>query len=163
MSDKYICMTVDYIEKISDYSVDLEKLVNEFKLVEHLLVDIKRTDASVLAQKSFKVVSFNIPFKQSELTPYTIKVTRKLQLKYDLHNVMYRCLMPDTCYRWHTDMGKKCIHIPIITNEGSRFVYEDKSFYMPADGSAYFVNNEKYHSFMNGGKNPRIHITIENL
>jgi hypothetical protein len=34
---------------------------------------------------------------------------------------------------------------------------------MPADGSAYVVNNGIPHSFMNAGSEPRLHLTFENL
>jgi hypothetical protein len=156
-------MTLEYLEKIPNYSVDINKLLSEYKLVKHLLVDVKRPDTVVLCQRLLNVVSRQGLLKEISLIPYTHKVISELQSKYNLNTVTYRCLLPDTCYSWHTDTGKNCVHIPLITNEGCRFVYEDKSFHLPADGSVYYINNERSHSFMNGGKSARVHITIENF
>lgn len=156
-------MIVKYLEKITDYEVDINQLLTEYNLVKHLLADRKRPNTVVLAQKLLSIVSNNVPFHSIQLMPYTYKVTNELRSKYNLSSVTYRCLMPDTCYSWHTDVGKNCVHIPLITNDGCRFVYEDRSFHMPADGSVYYVNNDQPHSFMNGGKSPRVHITIENF
>jgi hypothetical protein len=155
-------MITEYLEKIPNYIVDIKQLKNEFDLVKHLLTDAKRPNTTVLAQRLLNIMSSSTAFKEISLIPYTHSIVREILLKYNLNTVTYRCLLPDTCYSWHTDSGGNCVHIPLITNEGCRFVYEDKSFHMPADGSVYYINNGRPHSFMNGGKFPRVHITIEN-
>jgi len=155
-------MTPDYIETLPDYKFDLGKLLEEYNIVKHLLSDRKRSNSPVLIQRALGLITDNIAQEVLAFLPYTNEVVTNLKTQYRFNTVTYRCIMPDTCYRWHTDFSQVCLHIPIITNLGCRFVYEDKSFHMPADGTVYIVNNEKYHSFMNGGNEPRVHITIEN-
>lgn len=153
----------EYIEIVSDYNqLDIEKLKTEFAQVEDLLTERKRPDSPVLIQKALTLYQS----KEHEILktiPYTRKIIRHIMQIYSFNTVCYRCVMPDTCYSWHVDSGNMCMHIPLTTNPGCRFVYEDKSFFMPADGSLYAVNTVKYHSFMNGGSTPRTHITFENF
>jgi hypothetical protein len=156
-------MNPDYIEILPDYKVDLSKLLEEYNMVKHLLSDRKRPNSPVLIQRALNLATGHRPTDTLDSLPYTVNVVKHLMATYSFNTVSYRCIMPDTCYSWHTDFSEVCLHIPLITNEGCRFVYEDKAFHMPADGSVYIVNNEKSHSFMNGGTEPRVHITLENF
>ncbi len=156
-------MTPDYIETLPDYNFDLSKLLEEYNIVKHLLSDRKRPNSPVLIQRALNLAQGSRPSDTLESLPYTLSVVKNLMAKHHFNTVTYRCIMPDTCYSWHTDFSQVCLHIPLITNEGCRFVYEDKSFHMPANGSVYVVNNEKPHSFMNGGTEPRVHLTFENF
>lgn len=158
-----ITMTPNYIETLSDYKVDLVKLLEEYNIVKHLLSDRKRPNSPVLIQRALNLAQGHRPSDTLDSLPYTLSVAKHVMSEYNFNTVSYRCIMPDTCYGWHTDFSQVCIHIPLITNEGCRFVYEDRVFHMPADGSVYVVNNQKPHSFMNGGTEPRIHITFENF
>ncbi len=154
---------IDYIEPLQGYKVDLEKLVKEYDSVKHLLKDNKPKHSYLsLPVKALPLVQGNISTDIIKSLPYTFEITTELRNKYVFNTVAYRCVMPQTCYDWHVDWGEITLHIPLITNEGCRFVYENKSFYMPADGTIYIINNEKYHSFMNAGREPRIHLTIDN-
>ena len=64
---------------------------------------------------------------------------------------------PRSTLSWHKDPEPR-LHIPIITNPGCRFVIEDRSFHLPADGSVWVVNAKRYHNFFNGGEEDRIHL-----
>ena len=64
---------------------------------------------------------------------------------------------PRSTLSWHKDPEPR-LHIPIITNPGCRFVIEDRSFHLPADGCVWVVNTKKYHNFFNGGEEERIHL-----
>ena len=156
-------MNPDYIEILPDYKVDLSKLLEEYNMVKHLLSDHNRPDSRVLIQRALNLATGHRPTDTLDSLPYTVGVVKHLMARYSFSTVTHRCIMPNTCYSWHTDFSKVCLHIPLITNEGCRFVYQDKAFHMPADGSVYVVNNEKPHSFMNGGTEPRVHITLENF
>jgi len=152
----------EFIEKVSNYSVNIDDLRKEFFSVADMLIASKRKDSPVTIQKMLVLFGHKEESVLKTL-PYTREVVTHIAKTYNFNTVTYRCVLPDTCYSWHVDAGKMCMHIPITTNSGCRFVYEDKSFHMPADGSLYAVNTEKYHSFMNGGKFPRTHITFENF
>jgi hypothetical protein len=156
-------MKPNYLTPIKAYTVDVVRLVEEYKSVQQHMSDRKRPGTPVLIQKALTLVQDNIDSDILKTLPYTLEIATAIRNTYTFNTVSYRCIMPDTCYSWHTDFSQLCVHIPLITNEGCRFVYEDKAFYMPANGSVYIVNNERPHSFMNGGSVPRVHITFENF
>ena len=80
-----------------------------------------------------------------------------------LHELkMYRSriliLKPKSCYSYHVDASPR-IHIPIITTPNNFMVIEDKCYWMPANGSAYYTDTERMHTFVNADlKVTRIHI-----
>lgn len=61
------------------------------------------------------------------------------------------------CNSWHRDPEPR-LHIPIITNPGSLFVVNHHCTHLPADGSVYFTDTRGYHTAMNGGPGPRVHL-----
>ena len=63
------------------------------------------------------------------------------------------------CNSWHRDPEPR-LHIPIITNPGSLFIINHHCTHLPADGSVYFTDTRGYHTALNGGTQPRIHIVI---
>jgi hypothetical protein len=127
------------------------------------LADVTNHNNAVLVQRKFHLVQTGIETEELKKIPYTHEVIRTIMNIHTFDSATYRIVMPNTCYNWHVDKGKTCVHIPITTNIGCRFIYEHKSFLMPADGSAYVVNNGIPHSFMNAGSEPRLHLTFENL
>lgn len=58
---------------------------------------------------------------------------------------------------WHRDPEPR-IHVPIITNPGSLMIINHHCTHLPADGSAYFTDTRGYHTAINGGMAPRIHL-----
>ena len=63
---------------------------------------------------------------------------------------------PGVCLAWHADVEDK-IHVPIITNEGSRMAIEDEIMHIPL-GETWRTNSTKYHSQFNGVSTDRIHL-----
>ena len=146
---------VDYIEKLPNYSIDVETLINEAKILESL----DWIDGFIQ-----KKISLMYKFKWNDLVnsmPCTKSILDDLKKEMPYNSVYYRYVKPNTCYSWHVDMMHTCLHIPLITNEGCKFVYSDKVFSMPADGSVYIVNNSIPHTFINSGRYPRLHITMD--
>lgn len=58
---------------------------------------------------------------------------------------------------YHRDPENR-LHIPIITNPGALMVVESRAYHMKADGSVYYMNTMKYHTALNGGNDPRVHL-----
>lgn len=58
---------------------------------------------------------------------------------------------------WHRDPEPR-IHVPIVTNPGSLMVVNHHVTHLPADGSAYFTDTRGYHTAINGGLAPRVHL-----
>jgi hypothetical protein len=151
----YYKTPVEYVEVIPDIKVDLNVLRNEFALIEpHITI------------KQFEQHKIGLMYRfvwneLSTLIPYTKSICENLKQFCPYNSIYYRKLMPLTCYKWHFDTMKTCLHIPIITNEGCKFVYENYVCSMPANGNVYIVNNEKFHTFINAGSTERVHITLD--
>jgi hypothetical protein len=146
----------DYITKIPDISVDIDLMLKELESIkaENWIEGTVQTKLCVY-QHTWKECTKDMP--------YTIMIIDDLKKHMPYNHVYYRYVHNNTCYNWHIDQMKTCLHIPLITNEGCKFVYDDAIFSMPADGSVYIVNNSKWHSFMNAGKQSRLHITMDIL
>lgn len=154
-----------FIDRVPNYSFNVNKLVYEFKThLEKHVEDVNDGRNKVLVQRKFHLYKHNTyQYIQLDTIPYTAEVINQISNIFTFDSVNYRYIMPNTAYNWHTDTGGNCLHIPLITNEGCWFVYQNKSIYMPADGSLYTVNNGKQHTFVNAGTEPRLHLTFEIL
>ena len=62
-----------------------------------------------------------------------------------------------SCNSWHRDPEPR-VHIPLVTNPGSLFIVNHHCTHLPADGSVYFTDTRGYHTALNGGADPRVHI-----
>ena len=156
-------MNVQYIETLPDISVNINKLLFEFDKFKDYVGDVNNHGNKVLVQKKCHLILNDRTNYDLDVAPYTSSIISRLKSILSFDSVTYRFVMPNTCYNWHTDTGKICLHIPLITNPGCWFIYERRSFQMPADGSVYIVNNSRPHTFINSGENPRLHLTFENL
>ena len=152
-----------HIDRLPIPKFDLPQLLREYQSVSDILTDVVNHGNAVLVQKKFHLVQTSIESEELKKLPYTSEVIKTIMNIHKFDSANYRIVMPNTCYNWHVDTGKVCVHVPIITNPGCKFIYEHKSFSMPADGSAYVVNNGIPHTFMNAGPEPRLHLTFENL
>ena len=63
---------------------------------------------------------------------------------------------PRTALSWHRDPEPR-LHVPIITNIGSKMIIEDEVKHLPV-GRAWYTNTIYYHSQFNGGEEDRIHL-----
>lgn len=154
-----------FIDRVPNYSFQISKLVNEFlEFLEPLLSDVNDGRNKVLVQRKFHLMQNNeFMYTVFDNIPYTKHVIDMVSEIFTFDSVNYRYIMPNTAYNWHFDTGSNCLHIPLITNEGCWFVFANKSFSMPSDGSLYTVNNSRHHTFVNAGKEPRLHMTFEIL
>jgi hypothetical protein len=152
-----------YIDNLQGVSVNINKIHFDYEVLQDKMVDVTTHDNKVLVQKKFHLMWQDQFCAESELVPYTVGIVNFLKERVNFNSATYRCVMPNTAYNWHQDTGGLCYHIPIITNPGCWFVYENRNFHMKADGTVYKVNSKRYHTFVNAGPNPRIHLTFEIL
>jgi hypothetical protein len=161
-------MTKNYfgwLELIKGFRSDVPTLMEEYhRVVEPLMADVS-TYNSIIVQRKFHLMRMDEFDDRVDLSsvPYVMEMAEKVKPLLDFNSITYRIVMPNTCYNWHVDLGKNCIHIPLTTNEGCWFVFENRCFRMPADGTVYIVNNERPHTFMNSGTTERLHLTFETL
>ena len=101
-------------------------------------------------------------FAFSELCPefkgtYFETLHQELTRRFPIGRMRVLLKEPLTCNSWHRDPEPR-LHIPIITNPGSLFVINHHVTHIPADGSVYFTDTRGYHTAINGGEHPRVHI-----
>ncbi len=101
-------------------------------------------------------------FAFSELCPefegtYFETLHQQLTRRFPIGRIRVLLKEPLTCNSWHRDPEPR-LHIPIITNPGSLFVVNHYVTHLPADGSVYFTDTRGYHTAINGGEQPRVHI-----
>jgi len=110
--------------------VQVEKFVNEeaYKVFEPLLMD-----------------------------SYFKNVYDVLSQHFRLGRVRILKLDSRTCLSYHKDPENR-LHIPIITNPGALMIVNDEAYHMKADGSTYYMKTVDYHSAINGGNVPRVHL-----
>ena len=96
---------------------------------------------------------FNPLFKDT----YFEEVYRELTQRFSIGRM--RVLKKDiyNCNSWHRDPEPR-LHIPVISNPGALFVVNHHCTHLPADGSVYFTDTRGYHTAINGGEDPRVHI-----
>jgi hypothetical protein len=155
--------TTVYLDRIPNIQFDISRLVQEFNTVEGNLKDAINHVHGTLVQRKLNLIYAGSPTEYLVNLDYTREVIQEMCALHEFDSVTYRSVLPNTCYNWHVDAGTNWVHIPIITSIGARFVFENRSFFMPADGSAYVVNNQIPHTFMNAGPVPRIHLTFAKL
>lgn len=105
-------------------------------------------------------------WKLNSEIPYIKEVITSLRKIFYFRDATFRVIHPNCNYSWHTDHGDQSTnwHIPIQTSAGCLFVFSDKVYEMPADGSVYQVTNiNNFHTFVNAGKpeRDRIHLVLE--
>jgi hypothetical protein len=146
---------IEYIDKIPNVVVDIELILHESIALQNL----NWIDGPI--QKKLCVYRDNRWEDFTKGMSYTQTLVNSLKDYMPYNQVYYRYVKPNTCYNWHIDYMKTCLHIPLITNIGCKFIYENTMFNMPADGSVYIVNNSIYHTFINAGSKDRLHITMD--
>ena len=148
--------SVDYIEKIPTVLLDLTQLLAESRsVVAHVRWE------EFFMQSRLALMTRSQWLDSAADLNYTKQSIETLKQYLPFNSVYYRILKPFTCYNWHQDAMQTCLHIPLNTHQGCRFVYEHCAFHLPADGSVYIVNNSKPHSFINASPDPRLHITMD--
>ena len=68
------------------------------------------------------------------------------------------------CYTIHRDLSMR-YHYVITTNANCLFLFPGvkSQFYIPADGNLYLLDTRYKHTFVNGSKEKRIHLVMDDL
>lgn len=157
-----------WLEKYPDFEFDLHALRREYdEFIKPLMtLPIKTTmpgyngPATDTVPNLYHVYLDDYREIISSL-PETLKACEAVREIFDFSHATYRCLVPSTAYTWHHDECRATFHIPIYTNFGSKFVFDDKTFSMDATGGTYIINTGRPHTAVNAGLTPRIHLTFQ--
>ena len=104
-----------------------------------------RTTEFSFAEKDFCESTFDLPYTNKIIKDLGMFRTRVMKMR------------SRRCYTYHQDKTPR-VHIPLITHENCFFIYEDRVVRCPADGSSYYVDTRKRHTFINSWIEDRIHI-----
>lgn len=88
---------------------------------------------------------------------YENSIFEKLIQKFNLYRTRLMLVEPWSCYSMHCDTTPR-IHIPIITNPNSYFVFKEGLIQHLPTGYAYWVDTMKTHTFMNCSREYRVHL-----
>jgi hypothetical protein len=88
---------------------------------------------------------------------YIERVLERLREVATIGRVRVNLKDPFNANSWHRDPEPR-LHVPIHTNPGSLFIVNHHATHLPADGSVYFTDTRAYHTALNGGPGPRVHL-----
>ena len=88
---------------------------------------------------------------------YIAEVVDALRAVASIGRIRINLKQPFNANSWHRDPEPR-IHVPIHTNPGCLFVVNHHCTHLPVDGSVYFTDTRGYHTALNGGDTPRVHL-----
>jgi hypothetical protein len=114
-------------------------------------------------------IARKLKFRETDFTEFNSSY--KKSVLYDIYRTLgnigrFRINVMDgpSCYSIHADMTCR-YHFAIDTNENC-FMYfpeYEKQFRIPNDGYFYILDTRHKHTFINGSKERRIHLVIDDL
>ncbi len=96
-------------------------------------------------------------FEPLLMNTYFKNIYDVLSHHFRLGRVRVLKLNPRTSLSYHRDPENR-LHIPIITNPGALMIVDSEAHHMRADGTVYYMQTKRYHTALNGGSEPRIHL-----
>ncbi len=173
-------MNPELVRKISSYNIDYNLVRKEVLAIleEHNFIpQIGLTHTvNVLPEDRIRESTGSIydyqtntfRFRETDFCIFNeaYKTTYLFQLYQSIPNLgRYRIMTLDgpKCYSIHKDMTQR-YHIPIETNLNCLFLFPDtaQQYHMPAD-NLYLVDTRHRHTFVNGSKERRIHLVMDDL
>ena len=150
--------------KILETEIDLDKIHQEFTFLENTLgwddhnkLYLQKSTHALI--DGFKTSSLEMEKSFNDLIiPHEFELARIVK-QYNLFRTRFIKLNPENCYFLHKDRSKR-VHLPLITNDNCFFLINEKVHRLPANGSLYLVDTDKYtHTFINGNRDfTRIHL-----
>jgi len=131
------------LEKLPEY--DSQIMLQSPSGVTDPFLGVGRTTEFHYEERDFCEPTFNFTYTNSVIRRLGMFRTRVMKMKMK------------TCYTYHQDKTPR-IHVPLVTHENCFFVYEDRVVRCPADGTAYYIDTRKRHTFVNSWNQDRIHI-----
>jgi hypothetical protein len=84
-------------------------------------------------------------------------IFEELIIKHNLYRTRLMWVKPYACYSMHKDDSPR-IHIPLITNQDSYFVFRKGTIINLRQGVVWWVDTRMTHTFMNCSDQPRLHL-----
>jgi len=82
-------------------------------------------------------------------------------LGVDVYRTRIMLAREKSSYSIHRDYSPR-LHLPLITNPQALFLFTEPAslHHMPADGTTYWVDTKKQHTFINGSTEDRLHLVM---
>jgi hypothetical protein len=167
-----ICQPIKQISYLNDVIIEINKLIENFPFKENILqLGLQVTDADdnredALYESAGRIVKENkmivepaYKYINPRLKGGAVDQWLQDHSEYRIVRLRVMYMNPRTCYSIHSDPYPR-IHLPIVTNKQCLMVWPKDNFlmHMPADGTSYFTDTTKFHTFMNCSEVPRIHL-----
>lgn len=94
--------------------------------------------------------------------PYVVEVCDSVMKVFDFNFALFRYMPPRTTLSWHIDQDceSDSYHIPILSNPGCFYIIGPWAIDMQQCGQLYKVKNDDFHTFVNAGDTPRLHLNF---
>jgi hypothetical protein len=144
---------VPTVERLN-YSFDASKMVEEYL---NLMPDHQLPKA-YLRTPIFNGDDF-LPTVR-EKCPYIVTVCDTIRTVFKFNHVLFRSMAPYSNLSWHRDADCDILtyHVPVTTNKGCFFISEPWAVPMQEAGQLYRVDSTSFHTFINAGSTPRVHL-----
>jgi hypothetical protein len=140
----------------------LKKIGKTFDHAQILAEYLSFQEGNILPDKYKVDTIFNNGYTELAINtcPYTVSICEELKKDCKFNFVVFRLVASRTTFLFHTDddVAVPVYHIPVTTNEGCFFIFNNHLFPMQELGQLYAVNPREYHNFINGGLTPRLHV-----
>ena len=149
--------TFDNFELLKNESINL---VNTLNLTQISLQvtnnNISWTQSEGWLSSKMEEFNFNLIHPKLKNTVFEEYITTS---PIKLYRTRIMVLKSNASYSTHRDPFCR-VHIPIVTNKQTAFLFPEDNFMfqMEADGSVYYSNTKKIHTYINWSNEDRIHI-----
>lgn len=147
---------LELVKKVGE--VDINRLLNELDSeLKYKKYELKQISLQGFDEADFNGACGKTTELQGKETDCVVRLYQKYNYTYEIIEKykMYRSrimMLPDKRnYGWHIDYSPR-IHIPLITNVHCFFIIENEKIHLPADGSIYWVDTQKWHTFVNANR-----------
>ena len=175
-------MAIEIHKILSEYKFDYEKAkADVLRILEeqNFIPQIGLTHSNRELTEEQKILesvgsifdydSRDYKFKETDFTIFNgrYKDTYLYEMYQSVPNVgRFRIMTMDgpKCYTLHRDLSKR-YHFVIETNQNCLFLFPGvkQMFHLPCDKNLYLVDTRYKHTFVNGSRERRIHIVMDDL
>lgn len=167
-----ICRPIKQFNQFSNLVIEVNELVKNFPFKDNVLqlglqvkdpnddsIDQFYESTGRIRRTGGMIVEPQYKFIHPRLKGGYIDQWVQSLSEYRIVRTRLMYMLPRTCYSIHSDPYPR-IHLPVVTNSQCLMIFpEDNSIeHMPADGTSFYVDTTKKHTFVNCSEVPRVHL-----
>jgi hypothetical protein len=167
-----ICQPIKQFNQFSNLVIEVNELVKNFPFKDNVLqlglqvkdpnddsIDQFYESTGRIRRTGGMIIEPQYKFIHPKLKGGYIDQWIQSLSEYRIVRTRLMYMLPRTCYSIHSDPYPR-IHLPVVTNGQCLMLFPgDNSIeHMPADGTSFYVDTTKKHTFVNCSEVPRIHL-----